>query len=94
MLQKHTAIGLNASIAAALIVLAPMAAIAQVTISPATSQSARSVIRAGSPPETLTLAETAKDKARECSREAAAKELQGKPRKTFLAKCKKRLAAA
>ena len=97
MSKNLASIDLAAPIAFALIVLAPMMASAQVTITPAVSQSSRSVIRAATPPKPPTaepkVAETAKDKARECSREAGAKGLQGKPRKTFLKKCKEGSAA-
>jgi hypothetical protein len=88
LLKKLAAAGLATSI-----VLAPMIASAQARILPTASQPSHPVIRAASAPETPTarpkLAETPKDKALVCSREAAAKGLQGKPRKAFLAKCKK-----
>jgi hypothetical protein len=88
MLKTLAAAALATSVA-----FAPMMASAQVKITPTASQPAHRVISAGSSPTTPTVGprvgETAKDKALQCSREAAAKGLQGKPRKAFLARCKK-----
>jgi hypothetical protein len=80
-LKKLPAICLAVSIGFAPIVLAPMAATAQPP----------PPIRAGKigvvKPATVIPAATAK--ARECSREADAKGLRAKPRKKFIAECKK-----
>jgi psiF repeat len=88
---------LAAATLATLVAFAPMVASAQVKITPTASQPAHQVIQAATPPKPPTaepkLAETPKDKALVCSREAAAKGLQGKPRKAFLAKCRKAGAA-
>ena len=73
MLKKLAVIGLATAIAFGPIVVAPMAAMG--ADAPAT------------PAKPVLVKASAK--AQECSREAEAKGLQGKPRKKFLAECKK-----
>lgn len=101
MFKNFASIGLAASIAIIPIVLAPMAATAQAPVPPDMTghpQSGSGIIRAGTASLTPTVAPrntatTAKAKSAECSGEAKARGLQGKPRKKFLAECKKGLAA-
>jgi len=77
MLSKLAIIGLAASIGFALVGPAPMAAIAQAAAAPSPAH------------EEETAGARATAKARECSRDADAKGLQDKPRKKFIAACKK-----
>jgi psiF repeat len=84
---------LAAAALATSVAFAPMMASAQVTVTHPAGQPAHQVVTAASGPAPATVrpkvGETAKDKARICSSEASAKGLQGKPRKQFIARCKK-----
>jgi hypothetical protein len=77
MLKKLAAIGLATSIGFALIVFTPVTALAQPTI--------------GEPRESTPAARA--KVAVTCTKEAGAKGLHGKPRKKFIAECKKGSAA-
>lgn len=73
MLKKLAAIGLATSIGSALLVLMPVAALAQPTI--------------GEPKETTPATRVKADAT--CTRDAYAKGLHGKPRQKFIAQCQK-----
>jgi len=80
MLKKLTLIGIAASIAVAPVVLTPMAAMAQPAPPP---------IRAAKAMKPATVIPATTAKARECTSDADAKGLRAKPRKKFIAECKK-----
>jgi len=79
MLKKLAIIGVATSIMFAPVVFAPATALAQ----------RAPVITAAKPQKAPTVLTASAAKARECSNDAKAKDLKGKPRTRFIAQCKR-----
>jgi len=93
MLKKLAAIGLRTSIAFAPIVLTPAAAMAQAGPPVLANPLREGVITGGRAAKPKVVVRPANAKAANCTREAAANGLSGKPRKKFITECKRNLAA-